>query len=88
MIRGRIDPEGTSICASQLSMRALLLEFFPLMTGNRLVFQAMSRVMTEWIDTRLSWCQASVVAHGFFWMRFTHPADVAVTGHSRWSPDR
>jgi len=69
------------------SMRTLLLELFSLLPGNRLVLQAMSCVMTEWIDTGLSEGKAPVVPHGFFRMRFTHPTGVAVTGHVRMVPD-
>jgi len=67
-------------------MRTLLLPLFSLLTGNRLVLQAMSCVMAEWIDTGLSELKASVVSHGFFWMRLTYPPGVAVAGHAEWPP--
>jgi hypothetical protein len=67
-------------------MRTLLLPLFSLLTGNRLVLQAMSCVMAEWIDTGLSELKASVVSHGFFWMRLTDPPGVAVAGHAEWPP--
>lgn len=84
-IRGRSDHDELR-SASPFSMRTLLLELFFLLTGNRLVLQAPSCVMTEWINTGLSECKASVVPHGLFWMRFTHPAGVAITGHGRMVP--
>ena len=66
-------------------MRAQLFSLrFPLVLGDRLVLEAIPCVSAQWIDTGLAEFKASVVPHGFFGMRLTHPAAVAVAGHLRF----